>query len=162
MVELILRKLSEGATETDLLEAYPKLTRQDIRAALAYAARTVSHEEIIAQINGYHPSLIAVRSTGKNMILQVRNRGAITLPKNIREKYGIKAGDAFCLVDLDGVFALTPMAPIVPELEREIEQARLEAGLSIDDLLQSLREQRQRYSQEKYGDINNPGNKASS
>jgi uncharacterized protein (DUF433 family) len=52
MVELILRKLSEGATETDLLEAYPKLTRQDIRAALAYAARTVSHEEISAQING--------------------------------------------------------------------------------------------------------------
>ena len=49
MVELILRKLSEGATETDLLEAYPKLTRQDIRAALAYAARTVSHEEIIVQ-----------------------------------------------------------------------------------------------------------------
>jgi hypothetical protein len=54
------------------------------------------------------------------------------------------------------------MAPMVPELAREIEQARLEAGLSIDDLLHSLREQRQRYSQEKYGDINNPGNKASS
>ena len=35
MVELILRKLSEGVTETDLLEAYPKLTRQDIRATLA-------------------------------------------------------------------------------------------------------------------------------
>ena len=35
MVELILRKLSEGATETDLLKAYPKLTRQDIRATLA-------------------------------------------------------------------------------------------------------------------------------
>jgi uncharacterized protein (DUF433 family) len=52
MVELILRKLSEGATETDLLEAYPKLTRQDIRAALAHAARTVSYEEIIAQIIG--------------------------------------------------------------------------------------------------------------
>lgn len=52
MVELMLRKLSEGATETDLLEAYPKLTRQDIRAALAYAARTVSHEEIIVQTNG--------------------------------------------------------------------------------------------------------------
>jgi hypothetical protein len=54
------------------------------------------------------------------------------------------------------------MAPMVPELTREIEQVRLEAGFSIDDLLQSLREQRQRYSQEKYGDINNLGNKASS
>ena len=52
MVELILRKLSEGATETDLLEAYPHLTRQDIRAALAYAARIVAHEEILFQTNG--------------------------------------------------------------------------------------------------------------
>lgn len=87
--------------------------------------------------------------------------GEITLSKNIRDKYGIKAGDTFRLVDLDGVFVLTPMAPMVPELAREIEQARLEVGLSIDDLIHSLREQRQRYSQEKYGDVNNPGNKAS-
>ncbi len=40
-VELILRKLSEGAREEDLLDAYPKLTREDIRAALAYAAKLV-------------------------------------------------------------------------------------------------------------------------
>jgi uncharacterized protein (DUF433 family) len=37
-VEPILRKLSEGATEADLLDAYPRLTRQDIEAALVYAA----------------------------------------------------------------------------------------------------------------------------
>jgi len=46
-VELILRKLSEGANETDLLEAYPKLTREDIQAAIRYAAETLAHEEII-------------------------------------------------------------------------------------------------------------------
>ena len=95
------------------------------------------------------------------MIIQVRSRGAITLPVNIRDKYGIKAGDIFRLVDLDGVFVLTSMAPMVPELAREIEQTRLEAGLSMDDLLQSLREQRHRYSVVKYGGTNNPGNKAS-
>jgi len=33
-VELIVRKLSEGATEADLLDAYPRLTREDIQAAL--------------------------------------------------------------------------------------------------------------------------------
>lgn len=97
-----------------------------------------------------------------DVIIQVRSRGVITLPTNIREKYGIKTGDTFRLVDLEGVFVLTPMASIVPELAREIEQARLEAGLSMDDLIHSLREQRQRYSQEKYGDVNNPGNKATS
>ena len=33
-VEIILRKLGEGATEADLLDAYPRLTPEDIRAAL--------------------------------------------------------------------------------------------------------------------------------
>ena len=31
-VELILRKLGEGATEDDLLDAYPRLIRADIQA----------------------------------------------------------------------------------------------------------------------------------
>lgn len=48
-VELILRKLSEGATVTDLLDAYPRLTWDDIQAALAYAADTVAHETILLQ-----------------------------------------------------------------------------------------------------------------
>jgi len=46
-VALILRKLAEGATEGELLDAYPRLTREDIRAAIAYAADTIAHEEII-------------------------------------------------------------------------------------------------------------------
>ena len=46
-VELILRKLSEGATEADLLDAYPRLTRADIQAAIAYAADTLANEETI-------------------------------------------------------------------------------------------------------------------
>ncbi len=46
-VELILRKLSEGGTERDLLEAYPRLTSEDIHAAIRYAADTLSHEETV-------------------------------------------------------------------------------------------------------------------
>ena len=46
-VELILRKLSEGATEKELLEAYPRLTSDDIRAAIGYAADTLAHEQTI-------------------------------------------------------------------------------------------------------------------
>jgi uncharacterized protein (DUF433 family) len=48
-VELILRKLGEGATEADLLDAYPRLTREDIHAALAYAADSLAHETILLQ-----------------------------------------------------------------------------------------------------------------
>ena len=46
-VELILRKLAEDATVADLLDAYPRLTREDIQAALAYAADTLAHETIV-------------------------------------------------------------------------------------------------------------------
>ncbi len=46
-VELILRKLSDGATQKDLVDAYPRLTREDIQAAIAYAADTLAHEETL-------------------------------------------------------------------------------------------------------------------
>lgn len=82
--------------------------------------------------------------------IQVRKRGVLTLPSELREKYGIQEGDTFRLVDLDGIFILTPMVPLVPELAREIEQARQEAGLSMQELLEGLREQRAKYHQERY------------
>lgn len=44
-VELILRRISEGASEEDLLEAYPNLSREDIRAAVAFAADEIAHLE---------------------------------------------------------------------------------------------------------------------
>jgi len=46
-VELILRKLAEGATEGELLEDYPHLTSEDLRAAIAYGAASVAHEEVV-------------------------------------------------------------------------------------------------------------------
>ena len=82
--------------------------------------------------------------------IQVRQRGTLTLPAEMRSKYGIKEGDTFRLIDLDGIFVLTPMVPMVPELAREIERARLEAGLTVEELLKGLREQRERYYKEKY------------
>ena len=51
-VELILRKVSEGADEAAVLEAYPHLTRADIQAAMAYAADTLAHEETLLVRNG--------------------------------------------------------------------------------------------------------------
>ena len=39
-VELILRKISEGASEEELLDAYPRLTIKDIKAAIRYVAET--------------------------------------------------------------------------------------------------------------------------
>lgn len=46
-VELLLRKLSEGASEDDLLKAYPRITLEDLRAAVRFAAETIANDETI-------------------------------------------------------------------------------------------------------------------
>ncbi|MDO8725883.1 MAG: DUF433 domain-containing protein [Candidatus Methanoperedens sp.] len=40
-VEIILEKLSAGETEEQILEGHPRLTREAIRAALAFAAQAL-------------------------------------------------------------------------------------------------------------------------
>jgi bifunctional DNA-binding transcriptional regulator/antitoxin component of YhaV-PrlF toxin-antitoxin module len=81
--------------------------------------------------------------------IQVRQRGTLTLPVELRDRYNIAPGDTYRVLDLDGIFVLTPMVPMVPELARQIESMRRAAGLSIEELLTSLREQRTRYNVEK-------------
>lgn len=83
--------------------------------------------------------------------VQLRERGVVTLPKALRDRYGLAAGDALRVLDLDGVFVVTPMVPMVPELAREIERLCTEAGLSTEDLLEGLRRERERYARERYG-----------
>ena len=46
-VELILRKMSEGATTNDLLTMYPRLQQEDVMAALMYASEVLANEEVI-------------------------------------------------------------------------------------------------------------------
>ena len=46
-VELVLSRLSEGASTQSLLEAWPNLSAADIQAALAYSAAVIAHEELL-------------------------------------------------------------------------------------------------------------------
>ena len=46
-VELVLRKLAEGASIGELLASYPQLSSTAIHAAMAYAADSLAHEELV-------------------------------------------------------------------------------------------------------------------
>ncbi len=47
-VELILRKLGAGRSIADLLDAYPSLSEEDIRAALCFAADHMQQKPAVA------------------------------------------------------------------------------------------------------------------
>ncbi len=51
-VEMLLRKLAEGASEDDLLDAYPRLTREDVRAAIGYAADLLGNGHNVSSAGG--------------------------------------------------------------------------------------------------------------
>jgi len=70
--------------------------------------------------------------------VQLRQRGVLTLPAKLREKYRLDEGDVLSVVDLGGAFVLSPRLSVVPKLAAEIERLRENAGLTTEDLLQGL------------------------
>ena len=48
-VDLILEKLAIGDNADDLIEAYPRLTKDDIAACLIFAADSIKNEIVISK-----------------------------------------------------------------------------------------------------------------
>jgi uncharacterized protein (DUF433 family) len=46
-VEIIVEKVAYGATFNEIRRDYPFITEEDIKAALLYAAKSLSHEEAV-------------------------------------------------------------------------------------------------------------------
>ena len=80
-----------------------------------------------------------------SITLQVAKRGLITIPKALREAYNIQPGDALTLLDLDGVFVLTPQLSEVDALADRIAAKLQDKGETLESMLQALREERERY-----------------
>lgn len=87
----------------------------------------------------------------KSTTIQVRGKGTLTLPIDLRRKYGIDEGDVITLIDLgDGSFLLTPIATTLDRYGDRVARAMAESGVSEDELLAALDEERERYYQERY------------
>ena len=85
------------------------------------------------------------------LTIQIKQQGTLSLPSELQLKYELSEGDALTLIDLDGIFLLAPKPSIVSKLAGKIEQLCLKEGFSIENLIEGLDEQRQRYYEEKYG-----------
>lgn len=83
--------------------------------------------------------------------IQIRKKGSLTLPVDIRNKYNFGEGDIFTLIDLgDGSFLLTPQVSQVNRLGDRVTRILNEEGVSLEDLLTALDEERQQYYREHY------------
>jgi len=79
-----------------------------------------------------------------SITLQMAKRGVITIPKFLRESYGMQPGDTFTLLDLGGVFVLNPRRSEIDAIADKMAAQWAEDGETLETMLQALREERDR------------------
>ena len=83
--------------------------------------------------------------------VQIRGKGTVTIPIEMRRKYGLDEGDIITLIELgDGSLLLTPIITNVDRLGDRVAQAMADEEISIDQILDTLDEERESYYQERY------------
>ncbi len=84
----------------------------------------------------------------QTITLRLAQRGILTLPKKLRETYNLKDGDNLTLLDLDGVFVLSPKLSQIDALAERISDDLTQEGESLESMLKTLREEREKYHDE--------------
>ena len=82
--------------------------------------------------------------------LQIRSKGTITLPSELRNKYGLEEGEVLNIIDLgNGSFLLSPRRSRVDELADKIRVELELRGELLESMLTTLREVREEYDAKK-------------
>ncbi len=83
--------------------------------------------------------------------IQLRDKGVITLPMSLRRKYSLRTGDVFSVSDLgEGAFIITPKSSRVAALGDKVADILQAEGVTVEQMLEALNEERERYYCEQY------------
>ena len=77
--------------------------------------------------------------------LKLGRRGVMTLPKQLRETYGLDTGDEFTLLDIGGVFVISPRRSEIDKLADQVSDTLSNQGETLESMLTALREERESY-----------------
>ncbi len=72
-------------------------------------------------------------------IIQIRKKGSLTLPMEIRKRYQLEEGDPLTLIDLEEGIFLSPKTSVLPKLVAQIEELRQKNGISLAELIEGVR-----------------------
>ena len=85
--------------------------------------------------------------------VQIRRKGLITLPVELRRQYNFKEGDVLTLVDLgEGALLLMPRVSQVARLGDQVADLMESQDVSLEDMLEALDEEREDYYREHYAE----------
>ena len=92
--------------------------------------------------------------TGRPITAEIKSRGQLTIPKKIRAVSHLEEGQVVSIIPVGDSVIITPKKLELDEARREIKKILRASGLSPEDLLTGLKEERDRLYQEAYGKKN--------
>ncbi len=75
--------------------------------------------------------------------LQMAKKGTITIPKSLRNSYGMQPGDTFTLIDLGGIFVLNPKQSEIDTIADKISKQWAKDGETPETMILALKEERE-------------------
>lgn len=84
-------------------------------------------------------------ATSENLRIQLAQRGQMTFPKLLRDRYQLQSGDEFTIIDIGGVFILSPKNSEIDRLAQQVRARLEEKDASLEEMLEFLREERENY-----------------
>jgi bifunctional DNA-binding transcriptional regulator/antitoxin component of YhaV-PrlF toxin-antitoxin module len=87
----------------------------------------------------------------KASVAQIKARGQLTIPKRIRETSALEEGQVVSIIPVGRALIVMPKRVELEEARRQIKKIVKASGVSLEDLLSGLREERKALLKESYG-----------
>lgn len=82
---------------------------------------------------------------------KVQQKGQVTIPVEIRRKWGLEKGDRVAFVETEEGVLISPQEVIAMEALDRIGEALKERGITLEEMIESGREIRGQLIEEEYG-----------
>jgi len=82
---------------------------------------------------------------------EIKSRGQLTIPKKIRVTSHLEEGQVVSIIPVGDSVIITPKRLELDEARREVKKILKASGLSLEDLLAGLEEEREKLYRETYG-----------
>jgi AbrB family looped-hinge helix DNA binding protein len=92
--------------------------------------------------------------TLKPYVAEIKSRGQLTIPKKIRDVSNLGEGQVVSIISVGESIIITPKRLVLDEARRQIGKIMKESGLTLEDLLAGLKEERKAFFKERYGKKN--------
>lgn len=87
----------------------------------------------------------------KVSVSEIKSRGQLTIPKKIREAKHLEEGQVVSIIPVGDSILITPKRLELDEARRQIKKLLKSSGLSLEDLISGLKEERETLYRETYG-----------